>query len=199
VVTRHRPTHSARRCTAAILAAPCRLEAGVTIRTASILPAGRGYRRQAGAPSVRNFVRRRAAHHLSLARRQDTLSTGKSPNFLPVGRDFTIPARNFLPVGKGLQRLPDGETKRHAMSPIGEDETAPRSVARTCGLGPRFDTHDPGKACDRAILTLISHGQDLRASSFCISNQAFSPGIKGSRNHQSEGSQVLRASSAGTR
>ena len=41
---------------------------------------------------------------ISLARRQDTLSIGKSANFLPVGKDFTIPARNFLPVGKpGLQ------------------------------------------------------------------------------------------------
>ena len=42
---------------------------------------------------------------ISLARRQDTLSTGKLANFLPVGKDFTIPARDFLPVGNGAARL----------------------------------------------------------------------------------------------
>jgi hypothetical protein len=31
------------------------------------------------------------------------LSRRKSASFLPVGKNFTIPARNFLPVGKGLQ------------------------------------------------------------------------------------------------
>ncbi len=85
---------------------PCRLEADVTTRTAGILPAWREGWRQAGAPSERNSVRRRAAHPLSLARRQDMLSTRKSANFLPVGKDFTIPARYFLPVGMGLQSSP---------------------------------------------------------------------------------------------
>ncbi len=41
------------------------------------------------------------------------LSTGKSANFLPVGRDFTIPAHNFLPVGNGLRGSPAKVTKRH--------------------------------------------------------------------------------------
>jgi hypothetical protein len=41
------------------------------------------------------------------------LSTRKWANFLPVGKDFTIPAGNFLPVGKGLQGLPIKVTKRH--------------------------------------------------------------------------------------
>jgi hypothetical protein len=35
---------------------------------------------------------------LSLACRQGMLSMRKLANFLPVGKDFTIPARNFLPV-----------------------------------------------------------------------------------------------------
>ena len=82
---------------AAILAAQCWLEAGATFEIGS--------------------GRRRAPHPPSLARRQDTLSTEKSPNFLPVGKDFTIPARYFLPVGKGLRALPARETKRHAMRP----------------------------------------------------------------------------------
>ena len=42
VVVRHRPTGSVRKCAATILAALCRLEAGVTTRTAGILPAGVG-------------------------------------------------------------------------------------------------------------------------------------------------------------
>ena len=50
---------------------------------------------------------------LSLARRQDTLSTRKSPNFLPVGKDFTIPAPYFLPVGNGLRGSTAKMTKRH--------------------------------------------------------------------------------------
>ena len=41
------------------------------------------------------------------------LSTRKSANFLPVGKDFTIPARYFLPVGNGLRGLPAKVTKRH--------------------------------------------------------------------------------------
>ncbi len=41
------------------------------------------------------------------------LSIRKWANFLPVGRDFTIPARNFLPVGKGLQGSPAKAAKRH--------------------------------------------------------------------------------------
>jgi hypothetical protein len=36
----------------------------------------------------------------------------KWATFLPVGKDFTIPARNFLAVGKGLQGSPAKETKR---------------------------------------------------------------------------------------
>jgi hypothetical protein len=108
-------TNSAGRCTAAIRAAPCRLEAGVTTRTAGSLPAWQGCRREAGATSERNSVRRRIPHPLSLAPRQDRLSTGKSANFLPVGKDFTIPAPNFLPVGKGLRVLPERATKRHTL------------------------------------------------------------------------------------
>ena len=50
---------------------------------------------------------------LSLAHRQDMLSTGKWANFLPVGKDFTIPARHFLPVGNGLRGSPAKVTKRH--------------------------------------------------------------------------------------
>ena len=41
------------------------------------------------------------------------LSTGKSAIFLPVGKDFTIPARYFLPVGNGLRGSPAMVTKRH--------------------------------------------------------------------------------------
>ena len=41
------------------------------------------------------------------------LSTGKSTSFLPVGKDFTIPARYFLPVGKGLRGSPAKGTRRH--------------------------------------------------------------------------------------
>ena len=70
-------------------------------------------RRETGAPSESNSARRRAAHPPSLARRQDMLSTRKSANFLPVGKDFTIPARYFLPVGMGLQSSPAKATKRH--------------------------------------------------------------------------------------
>ena len=51
--------------------------------------------------------------HISLAQRLDVMSMGKLANFLPVGKDFTIPARNFLPVGKGLRGLPGKVTKRH--------------------------------------------------------------------------------------
>jgi hypothetical protein len=41
------------------------------------------------------------------------LSTGKSANFLPVGKNFTIPARNFLPVGNGLRNSPPKVTRCH--------------------------------------------------------------------------------------
>jgi hypothetical protein len=41
------------------------------------------------------------------------LSRRKSANFLPVGKDSTIPARKFLPVGKGLRDSPVKVTKRH--------------------------------------------------------------------------------------
>jgi hypothetical protein len=40
------------------------------------------------------------------------LSTEKSPHFLPVGKDFTIPARFFLRVGNVLRDSPAKETKR---------------------------------------------------------------------------------------
>ncbi len=113
MAARHRPMGRARKCTAAILAASCRLEAGVTTRTAGILPAWRGCRREAGAPSERNSIRPRDPHPLSLARRQDRLSTRKSADFLPVGQDFTIPARYFLPVGNGLRGSPAKVTIRH--------------------------------------------------------------------------------------
>jgi hypothetical protein len=45
--------------------------------------------------------RRRASHPIRLAQRQGMMSTEFLRNFLPVGKDFTIPARYFLPVGKG--------------------------------------------------------------------------------------------------
>jgi hypothetical protein len=41
------------------------------------------------------------------------LSRGKWADFLPVGKNFTIPTRNFLPVGNGLQGSPAKVTKRH--------------------------------------------------------------------------------------
>ena len=41
------------------------------------------------------------------------MSIRKWANFLPAGKDFTIPARNFLPVGKGLHGSPAKVTKRH--------------------------------------------------------------------------------------
>ncbi len=41
------------------------------------------------------------------------LSTRKSSNFLRVGKDFTIPARYFLPVGNGLRRSPAKTANRH--------------------------------------------------------------------------------------
>ena len=46
------------------------------------------------------------------------LSIRKWANFLPVGKDFTIPARNFLPVGKGLRGSPAKVTKRQVMTHI---------------------------------------------------------------------------------
>jgi hypothetical protein len=49
---------------------------------------------------------------------------------------------------------------------IGEGETARRSVARTCRLGLRFVPHDHGKARGMAILAMISHGKDARATSW---------------------------------
>jgi hypothetical protein len=53
VVTPHRPTNSLRKCTTAILATPCRLEAGATARTAGILPAwGRADGKPALHPKV---------------------------------------------------------------------------------------------------------------------------------------------------
>jgi hypothetical protein len=79
VVTRHGPTGSVPERSAAILAAQCRLEASATSESSS--------------------ARRRASHPLRLARRQGMLSIGKSANFLPVGKDFTISACDFLPVG----------------------------------------------------------------------------------------------------
>jgi hypothetical protein len=39
------------------------------------------------------------------------LSIRKWANFLPAGKDFTIPARFFLPVGKGLKGSPAKVTK----------------------------------------------------------------------------------------
>jgi hypothetical protein len=38
---------------------------------------------------------------------------GKWATFLPVGKDFTIPARNFLPVGNGLRGSSEMATERH--------------------------------------------------------------------------------------
>ena len=56
-------------------------------------------------PSVR--LGARPCHPLRLAQRQGTLSTEFLRNFLPVGKDFTIPAANFLPVGNGSAKLAD--------------------------------------------------------------------------------------------
>ncbi len=92
---------------------PVPAEAGVTTRTAGILSAWRGCRREADPAPESNSIRRRASHPLSLAQRQDMLSTGKSANFLRVGRDFTIPTGYFLPVGNGLRGSPPEVTKRH--------------------------------------------------------------------------------------
>ncbi len=51
--------------------------------------------------------------YVSLARRQARLSIGKLADFLPVGKDFTIPTGNFLPVGNGLRGSASTRTKRH--------------------------------------------------------------------------------------
>lgn len=49
---------------------------------------------------------------LRLAHRQGMLSRRFLRNFLPVGRYFTIPAANFLPVGNAAASLPTRVTKR---------------------------------------------------------------------------------------
>ncbi len=49
------------------------------------------------------------------------LSMRKPADFLPAGKDFTIPARNFLPVGKGLRDSPAKATKRHDGRDVGHN------------------------------------------------------------------------------
>ena len=52
-----------------------------------------------------------AASLISLALRLEAVSMGKWANFLPVGKDFTISVRNFLPVGNGLRNSPPKVTR----------------------------------------------------------------------------------------
>jgi hypothetical protein len=54
----------------------------------------------------------------------------KWAGFLPVGKDFTIPARFFLPVGKGAARL-GGEGDKTSRLPGGPN--LGKAVARQCG------------------------------------------------------------------
>jgi len=50
---------------------------------------------------------------ISLAHGQDMLSMGKSANFLPAGKNFAIPAFDFLPVGNGRRSSTEKMTKHH--------------------------------------------------------------------------------------
>jgi hypothetical protein len=43
----------------------------------------------------------------------------KLANFLPVGKDFTIPARNFLPVGNAGLQASDFQLPDRALTPAG--------------------------------------------------------------------------------
>ena len=65
------------------------------------------------------------------------LSIRKWANFLPVGKDFTIPARNFLPVGKGLQGSPAKATKRHDGRGRSDTEAVKESGNEQKHLAPR--------------------------------------------------------------
>jgi hypothetical protein len=66
--------------------------------------AGGGYPPPAAGPSL---------PHVSLAHGQDMLSMGKSAIFLPAGKNFAIPAFDFLPVGNGLRSSTEKMTKHH--------------------------------------------------------------------------------------
>ena len=59
------------------------------------------------------------------------LSTGKSPGFLPVGKDFTIPARNFLPVGKGVTSFVREDDKTSFPTPAAVKVRAGTEVGHT--------------------------------------------------------------------
>ena len=50
---------------------------------------------------------------ISLAHGQDMLSMGKLVNFLPAGKNFAIPAFDFLPVGNGRRSSTEKMTKHH--------------------------------------------------------------------------------------
>ena len=82
------------------------------------------------------------AHPLSLAQRQDMLSTGKSPNFQPVGKDFTIPVRYFLPVEKGLRGLPERGDKTSCPMPAAAT-VKPRAEVRSACLSLRSAVRPP--------------------------------------------------------
>ena len=58
------------------------------------------------------------------------MSTEFLRNFLPVGKDFTIPTNNFLPVGNGLRDSPAMVTKRHAGRDAGHKDGYGRYTAK---------------------------------------------------------------------
>jgi hypothetical protein len=85
----------------------------------------------------------RAPHPLSLAHRQGVLSRKFLRNFLPVGKDFTIPAADYLPVGNGAVRLGGEGDKTSVSSPTPDTrvvwpsiENAPNSRLRPHHYSP---------------------------------------------------------------
>ena len=122
---------------------------------------------------------------ISLARRQDMMSIRKSANFLPVGKDFTIPARNFLPVGKGLRGSPAKVTKRHdgrgrrtqtVVRPVTTKGSSRREQRRRDGAGDKG--HYINLVAQVSVLRVVYfviHGR--RADSFwgCPFNVYFEP------------------------
>ena len=70
---------------------------------------GAAHQRRGRLPAI---GRRRPPHPLSLAHRQGKLSTEILRNPLPEGQYFTIPAKNFLPVGNGFLNSAARGTRR---------------------------------------------------------------------------------------
>jgi len=84
------------------------------------------------------------------------LSRRKWANFLPVGKDFTIPAGFFLPVGNGLQSLPAKVTQRHD----GVDAGHNRDRAEVRPLGARWP---PSRLAKRRAPLPAASGDALRS------------------------------------